>query len=112
MIPVVKRETIYNLDKKASQTYHLAPALLMERAGLAIYQKMKQDGYLTKKRHITLVAHPGNNGGDGLVLARELKKAGHDILLISFEENNRKSALFQENLLALQAMNVPKVSVK
>lgn len=112
MIPVVKRETIYNLDKKASQTYHLAPAILMERAGLAIYQRMKQDGYLTKKRHITLVVYPGNNGGDGLVLARELKQAGHDILLISFEENNRKSPLFQENLLALQAMQVPKVSVK
>ena len=112
MIPVVNRETIYSLDKKASQTYHIAPAILMERAGVAIYHKMKQEGYFTKKRHITIIVHPGNNGGDGLVLARELKKAGHDILLISFEENNRKSPLFQENLLALQAMKVPKVSVK
>jgi hydroxyethylthiazole kinase-like uncharacterized protein yjeF len=50
---------------------------LMNRAGAAAFAAMRQRWPLA--RSLVVVAGPGNNGGDGLVLARLARQAGLDI---------------------------------
>lgn len=50
----------------------IPPETLMENAGLAVARGVKEWMGEVKGRHILLLIGPGNNGGDGLVVARHL----------------------------------------
>ena len=63
MIPVF--EEVYSLDKNCYQN-GLSEAILMENASRAIYEEVK------KFNSICIVAGAGNNGADGIALARML----------------------------------------
>ncbi len=50
---------------------------LMEKAALAVVQRLQeQHGALLQRRGALVLVGPGHNGGDGLVIARELHLAG------------------------------------
>jgi hydroxyethylthiazole kinase-like uncharacterized protein yjeF len=51
-----------------------APHVLMERAGLAVARLAV--AWAPQARRVQVLAGPGNNGGDGLVAARHLQRAG------------------------------------
>lgn len=66
---------------------------LMENAGKAVYQAIKERFDLKDKR-ILVVCYHGNNGGDGFVAARHLcEEAETDILFIGDESKMKKEAL-------------------
>lgn len=60
----------------------LASGTLMARAGAAAARRI---GETHAGRHLSvcIVCGPGNNGGDGYVLATELKAASHDVVCVS-----------------------------
>jgi hydroxyethylthiazole kinase-like uncharacterized protein yjeF len=67
-------QDLKKIDILASQQYRVSAAQLMERAGAAVVQTLfEKIGPLSNKK-IGLVCGKGNNGGDGLVAARLLKK--------------------------------------
>ena len=67
--------------------------VLMENAGKAVYQVIKQRFDLKNKK-ILVVCYHGNNGGDGFVAARYLcDDAETDILFIGNESKLKKEAL-------------------
>ena len=65
------------LDTFTIQEMGVPSLVLMERAGLAVYDEMLREGFpLTR----TLVlCGGGNNGADGVVIARLLFLAGYDV---------------------------------
>ena len=66
---------------------------LMENAGKAVYQAIKQKFDLKDKK-ILVVCYHGNNGGDGFVAARYLcDEAETDLLFIGDEKRLKKEAL-------------------
>ena len=66
---------------------------LMENAGRAVYESIKEKLDLKDKR-ILVVCYHGNNGGDGFVAARYLSDdAETDLLFIGDENKMRKEAL-------------------
>ena len=66
---------------------------LMENAGKAVYQIIKQRMDLKEKKVLVICYH-GNNGGDGLVAARYLSDdAETDLLFIGDENKMKKEAL-------------------
>ncbi len=68
-------------------------SILMENAGKAVYQVIKQRFDLKDKK-ILVVCYHGNNGGDGFVAARYLcDEAETDILFIGDENKLKKEAL-------------------
>ena len=61
------------LDKKTIQKFH-SGFKLMENAGRAIFEVIKNK--FDKQKKIKILCGPGNNGGDGYIVANLLKKNG------------------------------------
>lgn len=67
------------IDKKAISEYGIPGIVLMENAAIQVVREMEaRYGDLSKKR-ITIVAGKGNNGGDGLAIARHLMNKGSKV---------------------------------
>jgi len=76
---------------------------LMENAGLAVAQEAWLMLGELADRKITVLAGPGNNGGDGLVAARHLKDWGADVTVVLLKPRGEHDA----NLRALVEREVP-----
>jgi hydroxyethylthiazole kinase-like uncharacterized protein yjeF len=72
------------LDRLAMEEYGVAGATLMQRAGEAVFDLLR--ARWPRARRIVLLCGPGNNGGDGYVIARLAKQAGYATVVIGVGE--------------------------
>jgi hydroxyethylthiazole kinase-like uncharacterized protein yjeF len=63
-------------DRRAIEVLGIPSVVLMERAGLAVFER------LPKEKPVTIVCGKGNNGGDGFVAGRLALLAGHSTRII------------------------------
>lgn len=70
---------IKDIDLKA-EALGLNTFTLMENAGRSIFEALQKD--LSKQSRMAILAGKGNNGGDGIVLARYLKMNGYQVDLV------------------------------
>jgi len=63
------------MDRTAVEVYGIAPELLMENAGHALYFVILTE-FGIKGRNFVVFCGLGNNGGDGLVVARKIHSSG------------------------------------
>ena len=71
---VVTAEQMREMDRLTIQKYGVPSLTLMERAGEAVTKAILKHFARSAKQGVLIVAGKGNNGGDGLVAARLLKK--------------------------------------
>ena len=71
---VVTAEQMREMDRLTIQKYGVPSLSLMERAGEGIAQAILERYARNVKKGVLIVAGKGNNGGDGFVVARLLKK--------------------------------------
>ena len=76
---VVTAAEMRQIDQDTIEGIGIPGIVLMETAGSAIVRAIEQH-YPTSKR-IGIFAGKGNNGGDGLVIARQLAHTGYDVHL-------------------------------
>ncbi len=78
-ILVFDAELMGTYDRRAEEEYGIASLILMENAGGWVAKKIleMEDVFV-----VTVVAGPGNNGGDGIVAARHLHNHGLSVNLI------------------------------
>ena len=69
-----RAEQVRELDRLAIEEFAIPGATLMERAGVAAFEALRQT--FPAARRLSIVCGPGNNGGDGFVLARHAADAG------------------------------------
>jgi hydroxyethylthiazole kinase-like uncharacterized protein yjeF len=82
---------IHNIREIERQCLPDAQPPLMERAGLAAAQDASR--LITARSGPVLIAcGPGNNGGDGFVLARELRHAGREVVVVFADDPARLPA--------------------
>jgi len=79
---------IRELDRRAIKEYGIPAAILMENAGNAVYQVIRQQASVKGKRFLVLCG-PGNNGGDGCVGARLLQANGADAKVSIFADKDQ-----------------------
>lgn len=75
---IYNEKEIKEIDKAATEQ-GMTMYMLMENAGRGLYDKIKDK--VSKKDNIVILSGTGNNGGDGIVLARHLKENGYNVLL-------------------------------
>ena len=71
----VTAEQMREIDRLTIEKYGIAGLTLMERAGEGVARAILQRFANAVKNGVLVVAGKGNNGGDGLVVARLLKKS-------------------------------------
>lgn len=88
------------VDLLSQKVFDLSGEILMESAGGHAAREVDQAFYPELKRgHISIVCGPGNNGGDGMVMARHLHAMGHrDLDVFYFAPVEKQSDLFKKQL--------------
>ncbi|MEJ2253531.1 MAG: NAD(P)H-hydrate dehydratase [Nitrospirota bacterium] len=101
---VVTSSEIGEIDKKTIEHYGISAPILMERAGVAVAARVKE---VLRESRILVLAGTGNNGGDGLVAARELHNAGYTVKVLITGKRNRlkENARLQHDIA--RKMRVP-----
>jgi hydroxyethylthiazole kinase-like uncharacterized protein yjeF len=74
---------IRKMDESAIRDYSMPGLLLMENAGRSVSEIIFRD---YKPCKVLIFAGKGNNGGDGLVVARHLTNHGYSVQLALFED--------------------------
>ncbi|MBI5188945.1 MAG: NAD(P)H-hydrate dehydratase [Nitrospirae bacterium] len=102
---VVTAEEMREIDKKTIEEYGIPGSVLMERAGSAVVSKIKE---LFGRKKVIVVSGSGNNGGDGLVVARNLHNEGWDVrvFLTSRPEDLKGDALLQYKIAVKFGVNI------
>ena len=92
--PPIGAEAMAGADRRA-QAMGVSGQKLMEHAGTAVAAATKALAEATgrwRKGPILVLCGPGNNGGDGLVAARRLARAGAEVAVVLVSTASRPSA--------------------
>lgn len=79
-IPLHRAQDAQAIDRYAIETLGVAAYTLMRRAGDAAWVRLK--AHWPAAHRIGVLCGPGNNGGDGYVLARQAREAGAEVQVI------------------------------
>ncbi len=97
-------EQARQIDEMSQTAYGLEAEILMESAG-ALAAREIDLAFLPEltKGSVSVICGPGNNGGDGLVVARHLHSAGHrDLTVFLVAPLKSRSELFKKQLHRLE----------
>lgn len=99
---ILNVEQIRQADQYTIKNEPITSTDLMERAGRNCYQWILNQ--LTLPRKVVVFAGPGNNGGDGLVIARLLSAHNLEVQVVVLQFTSRFSDDFSRNLALLEAL--------
>jgi ADP-dependent NAD(P)H-hydrate dehydratase / NAD(P)H-hydrate epimerase len=102
-----------NLDNTAIEKYGIADELLMENAGLAVYQVLSEKIGIRKKRFV-IFSGAGNNGGDGFVVARKIHSNGGiaKVFLLGNPDRYQGAAKLNYDILANLPITIETIETK
>ena len=105
----LSRDQVRELDRRAIEEYGVPGVVLMENAGrgaaellVQLAQTSGRPGGLSPRDRVLILCGPGNNGGDGFVIARHLQNHGVDVDVLLFGEIERLSRDAKVNALIWQ----------
>ena len=101
---IVTAKEMQALDKKTIEEFGLPSLVLMERASLGVVNVLEtnEPALLTSKNTCLILVGTGNNGADGLVIARLLQAKGKKVTIITLGEEAKRT---KENALQMDLIN-------
>ncbi len=99
---IVTGTEMQSLDRRTIIEAHIPGAVLMERAGEGIVRHLEEHHGPVRGKTITILCGKGNNGGDGLVVARLLHRRRariHVILLTPITDLSRDATTMYRRLV-------------
>ncbi|WP_041083761.1 bifunctional ADP-dependent NAD(P)H-hydrate dehydratase/NAD(P)H-hydrate epimerase [Thermotoga profunda] len=101
---IVTEQEMRKIDKACSEQFGIPPSILMERAGLSVVLAIEQElGDITNSSFLVLCG-PGNNGGDGFVVARDLLEYTDYVTTVLVGDEAKLSEESLTNLSRLRAI--------
>ncbi|MBY0112165.1 MAG: NAD(P)H-hydrate epimerase [Phycisphaerales bacterium] len=96
---LLDRDAARQIDRRASQEFGIPTIVLMENAAVHVAETALEELEGVRDPLLLIVCGPGNNGGDGLAVARHLSNAGVDtrIVVLGDAEDLRGDAAVQLN---------------
>lgn len=81
---------VREIDRRAIAPHNIAGAVLMQRAGERAFEVLR--ARFPRARRVVVVCGPGNNGGDGFVVARLAHEAGLAPIVLALGDPARAGA--------------------
>ncbi|UFS70890.1 NAD(P)H-hydrate dehydratase [Geomonas sp. RF6] len=103
---VVTGETMQGIDRKAIHEVGIPGSTLMEGAGSACADAIMQHYGRGSRKRVLIVAGKGNNGGDGYVVARLLRKGGWEAQVLVLATAEAITGDAAANLALLEGRDV------
>jgi len=100
---ILTSSQIRQADAYTIENEPIASVNLMERAALRCFEWISVK--IDKSRKIHVVCGLGNNGGDGLVIARMLSISGYDVAVCILKHAEKSSGDFKKNYERLKKIN-------
>ena len=96
---------IREIDAATIRLEPVTPAGLMERAATTLFQRLKD--IVPPEKRVNVFSGPGNNGGDGLVIARLLHEDDYHVRVFIVETGSAHSNEFRMNADRLTGQAFP-----
>jgi NAD(P)H-hydrate epimerase len=106
LIPLLTREATRAIDQDAVERLGIPSLILMENAGIGATEAIVGN-FAAQVRQVAIIGGPGQNGGDGWVVARHLLSRGYtpQLFLVGSFEQVRGDA--RVNLEAVRKLGLP-----
>ncbi len=82
---VAKVDEMKDLDRRATEEFGISQGLLMENAGQAVHFVISQELGIKNNKFVVFCGG-GNNGGDGLVVARKIHSDGGEVKIFLLDD--------------------------
>ncbi|MCK4402884.1 MAG: NAD(P)H-hydrate dehydratase [Dehalococcoidia bacterium] len=104
-------DEIRNLDKSATEEFSISQDLLMENAGQAVYFVILKE-FGVKNKKFVVFCGIGNNGGDGLVVARKIHSNGGEARVFLLDDETKFKGIAKRNfeIVSKMPIEISKVS--
>lgn len=98
---ILTAEQMREVDRLSTEISGIPSLILMENAGFGLYLAIRERFEATENPRIAIICGKGNNGGDGLVLARQLINRGYspDVFLLAKKSEVSGDAAVNLNIL-------------
>lgn len=108
---ILTTEQIRRVDAETVKREGIPSLTLMKRAATAFYGRFTEK-HPEKETVVTVIAGVGNNGGDGLVVARMLHKSGYKVKACMVEYSAQYAEDCAHNLRRVKAEAIPTCKIR
>ena len=103
---ILTAEQMRKIDQKAMNDFHISEQILLENAGIKSVLAMCEVYPGLDRKNVLVVCGPGNNGGDGFVIARHLFNMGCQVSVVATMPVAKYKGVTADNIKILSAMNI------
>jgi len=108
---IVTSQQMRNIDQTAMGKYNISGLVLMENAGLKVFNHLRNIYPDLKGMEVNIVAGSGNNGGDGFVVARHLHNCGVKVKVLLLSSFNKVMGDAKTNLIIIDKMGIEVIEI-
>ena len=108
---ILTSEQIRRVDAETIKREGIPSLELMKRAAKAFYDRFTER-FPDKNSPVLIFAGVGNNGGDGLVVARLLNKSGYNVKVCIVEYSDHYTEDCAHNVRRIKAENISYMKVR
>jgi len=98
------------MDKTAIDKYGISDSVLMENAAISVCNVIDKEIGI-KERSFTVFCGTGNNGGDGLGIARKLFSYGADVTIVLMGDKSKFAGPSKDNLKRTEKIGIKTISI-
>ncbi len=110
VVKILTAEQMRNIDRRTIERFGVPSIVLMENAALAVVDAIF--AHYPRCDRAAIFCGPGQNGGDGLAVARHLENRGVVPIVILIGDRSKFKGDAQANLLVVERLGIPMYDVR